>query len=151
MNDGWMNWWTENTREWLGNAIVISCKFEAAVIWDSTALFCELLQQVSSVLYVGVLMEVSNFERQLLNLSVFFSTQLQSWGRHLTRQLFWSWVSTSSSKRVSHRRSFLIRLAVDRVLYQSILIETWLEGESGGEKKVHKQQDWPWEPWEECQ
>lgn len=51
----------------------------------------------------------------------------QLWGRLLTWQLPWQSLTPSSLLRVSHRRSFLQRLAVCRVLYGSILLECWWE------------------------
>ncbi len=58
----------------------------------------------------------------------------QSWGRLLIWQLSRRKSLTPFTRRVSHKHSLPYKLAVHRVLYPSMLTESWLEGKSVEEK-----------------
>lgn len=60
--------------------------------------------------------------------------QPQSWERLLSWQLS-RWSSTPSPRKASHRKSLVKKkLAVPRVLHESILMVSWLRGEKCGRK-----------------
>ncbi len=58
----------------------------------------------------------------------------QSWGRLLIWQLSRRQSLTPFTRRVNHKHSFPKKLAVHRVLYPSMLTESWVEGKSVEEK-----------------
>ncbi len=58
----------------------------------------------------------------------------QSWGRLLIWQLSRRQSLTTFTRRVSHKHSLPKKLAVHRVLYPSMLTESWVEGKSVEEK-----------------
>ncbi len=60
----------------------------------------------------------------------------QSWGRLLIWQLSRRQSLTPFTRRVSHKHSLPKKLAVHRVLYPSMLTESWVEGKSVEEKDV---------------
>ncbi len=64
--------------------------------------------------------------------SQFGSQGKKSWGRLLIWQLSRRQSLTPFTRRVSHKHSLLKKLAVHRVLYPSMLTESWVEG-----KKEH--------------
>ncbi len=66
--------------------------------------------------------------------SQFGSLATQSWGRLLIWQLSRRQSWTPFTRRVSHKHSLPKKLAVHRVLYPSMLTESWVEGKSVEEK-----------------
>ncbi len=59
---------------------------------------------------------------------------IQSWGRLLIWQLSRRQSLTPFTRRISHKHSLPNKLAVHRVLYPSMLTESWVEGKSVEEK-----------------
>ncbi len=66
--------------------------------------------------------------------SQFGSLATQSWGRLLIWQLSRRQSLTPFTRRVSHKHSLPKKLAIYRVLYPSMLTESWVEGKSVEEK-----------------
>ncbi len=66
--------------------------------------------------------------------SVWFTRLHNHWGRLLIWQLSIRQSLTPFTRRVSHKHSLPKKLAVHRVLYPSMLTESWVEGKSAEEK-----------------
>ncbi len=70
-------------------------------------------------------------------------------GRLLIWQLSRRQSLTPFTRRVSHKHSLPKKLAVHRVLYPSMLTESWVEGKSVEEKDAHQPRES--QPYEDCQ
>ena len=99
--------------------------------------YCEQVQTHGVTLRSDIDIEIpQNACKGFLSLLVVYqsgSVGFTLWGRLLTWQLCRRQWLTPSTRRLSLRRSSLKRMAVHRVLYPNLFLESWVDVEKGGQ------------------